>query len=134
MKTLILLLLFASYSHAESAYIGMGYGKVGDYEMSTLIIGGQFNEIFGVEGRAAIQGDIDSLYGAYGIVALPFDSFHPYLILGHTRSRIDDDNKDSTSKGVGLRYVLREAWRVQIEYMQVGRDLETYGVNFQLVF
>lgn len=148
--------LFSPDAHTEETFIGVSYGTVNsiaDFTNVTGIIGHQFNEFLGIEGRASFSSsiesynnqnaEIDSLLGIYISAAIPIeDSTSIYVMYGHSEGDIAY-NEDygtashklaSSSLGFGMRYFVLEAYTIFAEYLELADEEEHFVVGARLNF
>jgi len=148
---------YAEEAKSESTFLGASYSTINtnsvDFTGITGIVGHQFNDFLGVEGRALFSSssesyydssvEIDSLYGVYLTAALPIeDSISVYVIFGHTEGDIAFNNMGdshskkiaSTSLGFGARYFVLEAYTLFVEYLELTDEDEAVTIGARLNF
>jgi outer membrane immunogenic protein len=138
---------------SANAYGGVTLGTLDAdiVRFSTLNVtaGLQPNEYFGVEARYGtglgtdeyfdVDISLDSFYGGFATLSLPFDEVTTYIVVGKTWFDISAKEygsaKDSdSSMGLGVKFDLREAFSLKGEYMQYADDVDSLSVTLQANF
>ena len=145
--------LFSQASRGEGGSIGASYSFVdidGDDSHGYIWHAAYlFNDVLAIEGRFMTpmgndknqEGDVnlDYLYGMYMIFTLPLPTpFNPYMILGHTESKLemanDKKTRGNTSEGGGMRYYISDNWEINVEYLEPSEDSTQISIGLKLDF
>lgn len=151
------ILFVADKVNAESTFVGVSYGTTNtskvDFTTIDCIIGHQFNEFLGIEGRASCSSsmesygeysvEIDSKIGLYISAAIPVEeNTNAYVMFGHTEGDIAFNSGGdsythkiaSSSLGFGIRHFVLERYTIFFEYLEIADEEETVIGGIRLNF